>query len=120
MSSWNIAHLEGLALLIGFGSFQHLLKNKDIMIHVDNAELVACLVNKWAQNTMMMAFVYELCMLSIKFKSRFYVEWISTTDNWIADFLSRDKITKLMIRMESEGIFMNVQPSTITIPALHY
>ena len=120
MQSMNIAILEGFALVTAFKSFEPHLYGKNVRIYVDNMVLYCCVKLKWAQNNVMMALIYTLAMLAIEFKCRFWVRWINTKLNWMADMLSRGMIDDLFVRMHLEDIPINMKPTDIIIPDIDY
>eukprot|EP01084_Bolivina_argentea_P106087 189957_1 len=120
MQSWDIALLEGFALVTAFKSFSELVSGKCVMLYVDNMVLEACVKRKWAWNEYMMSLIYTLCMMSMNMNCRFWIEWIDTKKNWMADYLSRGWIDRFVDRMDDEGRLVYPMPHTVVIPTVKY
>eukprot|EP01084_Bolivina_argentea_P183413 316494_1 len=120
MQSWDISLLEGFALVTAFDSFSDILAGKNVLIYVDNMVLQCCVERKWAMNDYLMSLVYTLCMLSMKVKCRFWIEWIDTKTNWMADYLSRGWFDRFFDRMNREGKFVFPMPCELKIPSVNY
>ena len=71
MRNWDIGLLEGFALICAFRSFKKLLKHKNIRIYVDNIILYCCVKLKWAQNNVMMCFIYCMVKMAMNINADF-------------------------------------------------
>ena len=60
-----------------------------VELFCDNTATVEVCVNQKPRDPMMAKFLGEYLLLVVKFKFYPVLKKISTTDNWIADFLSR-------------------------------
>ena len=80
---------EALAILIAIEILKNDISGLKVVFHCDNQAVVHSLKRKWCIDDLLMAFVYEICTLSIKYKFFFWIDWISTHDNKWADSLSR-------------------------------
>ena len=64
---------------------------------IDNRAVVDSFARKWCKHEKLMAYVFEICILAIKYKFEFYVDWISSKNNFIADALSRFDMKTLLL-----------------------
>ena len=80
---------EIYAIWVAIKHFASLITTKKVIILCDNEAVVHALSRKWCMDELLMAFVYEICALSVEYKFYFWMEWISTKDNILADSLSR-------------------------------
>ena len=67
---------------------------QSVELFCDNTATVEVCVNQKPKDLMMAKFLSEYLLLVVKFKFHPVLKKISTTDNWIADFLSREFSSK--------------------------
>ena len=93
----HIAHFEMLAVLVGIKSFAERLNvfrdNGDstpcLMLYCDNTNVVDALTRKRSDDAMMMACVRWICQWMVRNQYRYFVKYVKTKDNVLADALSR-------------------------------
>ena len=88
-SKWHINQKEAHALLTMIETQKLKLTGRTVRVYIDNQVLFYAMSRKWSSKRSMMMFIYEICLLLIRYKINIYVEWIGTKRNTIADCLSR-------------------------------
>ena len=84
---------EGHALLMAVHNFRHSLSGKQILIHIDNQAFFHAFRRRWSAKRRMMLYIYELCLISLRYKCVIWLQWIRSAINIFADSLSRDDLT---------------------------
>ncbi len=77
------------AVLTVVNTFKDKLTGKKLVLYIDNSTAVASIRKKWSNSMQIMMFIYDLCILMIKYKCLIYVDWISSNSNGVSDALSR-------------------------------
>ena len=96
MLTKNIALKEAFAVLCAIHTFGKSFSGKKVLMYVDNMAVVHTVSNKWSKNEWLMAFVYEICALSVEYRFFFWVDWIASLDNVAADALSRFDVARFI------------------------
>ena len=87
---YAIAHFEMLAIVVGLWSFRELLKTDDcILLRTDNKFVESVLKSKNSADLFLSDGVRWICMFAMEKEIRFYVTYINTKVNIVADALSR-------------------------------
>ena len=89
---WHINCKEGHAVVMLLTRFGPELTGKRLLLHVDNQVIVACFAKKWSKSPKVMALIFEICALLIKFKMMLFIEWVASATNVVADALSRKDV----------------------------
>ena len=85
---WHINQKEAHAVIMMIHNLKHYLTGKRLILMVDNTPLFYSMAKHWGSEALM-PFVYEICILMMKYKIQIWFEWIPTKDNVLADSLSR-------------------------------
>ena len=80
---------EAYAAITAVHTFVPFFTGRDVKFLIDNTSVVQSFAHKWSSSMLLMAMIFELCVLATKFRFRFYVDWIASKDNCFADALSR-------------------------------
>ena len=72
-------------------NLKHFLTGKKLILLSDNQTLFWAMKRHWSSG-MMMPFIYELCLLQMKYKIWIWFEWIPTQYNILSDALSREDL----------------------------
>lgn len=84
----NIAHREMFWVVAACNAWGGLWTHSTVLFTTDNAIVYYALVKKDTANEFLMEMVKRICLLAVKFKFRFYVQWVKRNFNQIADALS--------------------------------
>lgn len=85
----NINLLELWPVLVGVRRWIHLFQNKTLYIYSDNTQVVAMLTNSVSSNRQYMQWIRDLFWELVSHNVQLHVNYISTSDNVVADTLSR-------------------------------
>ncbi len=88
-NNWHINQKELHTVLTVINTFKHNLTGRKLILYVDNTTACFGIIKKWSSIPQIMIFIYELCLLLIKYKIMLWVNWISSHNNGISDALSR-------------------------------
>lgn len=91
-NNWFIAQKEAHVILSFIETFKFQLTGKSILICLDNEVFYYAMCHKWSPKRSIMIFVYEVCLLMIKYKIQIHFRWIESAVNSFADALSRFKL----------------------------
>ena len=92
----DITFLELFPVVIAVNIWGDLLRNKNILFHIDN-KAVVCIINKKSSTSQkVMILVRKLVLACLKFNFYLKAEHIPGSQNCIADALSRFKFQKFM------------------------
>ena len=108
--SWHINQKEAFVILEMIYSIKEFLSGKKLLIFTDNQAVFYSIKNKWSRHNSMMMFIYEICILLIKYKIAIWVEWIPTYTNIFADALSRNKLDTFHEDANKFGIKFDAKP----------
>ena len=88
----HIAWKELFAVAIAFKCWAPCWSGANVLLRIDNKWTVSVLVNKSSHDKQLMQLLRFCCELAIKYRFRFWVDWIPTNSNPLADALSRFKV----------------------------
>ena len=100
-SEWkikNIAVLELFPILLLMVMFGHKMANSQILIHCDNIAIVHVINKQTSKNKEIMALLRPLVLKLLTYNIRFRAQHISTTENNVADAISRFQETPSLLR----------------------
>lgn len=86
--------LEAHCVLTFIESNKQLLSGKCVHLYIDNQSCFYAMVRKWSPAFTLMVYIYELCLLLLKYRIFMRFEWVPTEFNTLPDLLSRNKITE--------------------------
>ncbi len=78
---WHINQKELHVVLTALYTLRKQITGKTLHIFIDNKVAVYALKKKWSKKYNIMFFVYELCILMLKFKFLVQISWISSHNN---------------------------------------
>ena len=102
----NIKEMHGMLALPFIESKQGKLKNNKFMIRTDNTSTWWAWINKKSKNDDMHNCLLNAFELFAKTNNFGVAWWISTTDNILADLISRGKINEARTEAKKQGINM--------------
>ncbi len=88
----SINQKEAHCVLTLIESHKHFLTGKALKLYIDNTSCYYSMVRKWSTSYNMMIFVFELCLLMIKYKIYVHFVWLPSAFNFLPDRLSRFKM----------------------------
>ena len=91
-NEYNIRDRELYPILTLFNTLGPIFTGANIRIMCDNQNAVQALTNKDIRNNKSQDMLIEICELAMKYKFRFYAFYIKSSENILADALSRLKI----------------------------
>ncbi|MCP3925711.1 MAG: hypothetical protein GY714_24345, partial [Desulfobacterales bacterium] len=109
----NIAVLEILAITLAISTFLGELRNSAFVIRIDNTVAAYGLRDWSSKNKEVMDHIRLVAILAIENNLRFYVEWIPTNENSVADAISRNKLSKFKELAMLRGQSPNVHPEIV-------
>ena len=89
----DIATKEIYAVLVALKTWSSAFSGRIIKIRVDSMHARAALIKKNDSKSLRMDMVRAVCMICLRLKIRYFIEYISSRDNKCADMLSRDEMT---------------------------
>ncbi len=96
ISEWNINYKEAHVVLSMIKTNCHLLSGKSVLVYIDNTSCFYSMIRKWSKSFDMMAFIYELALLLMKYRIYMKFEWLPSAFNFFADSLSRDDLPRFL------------------------
>ena len=112
----TIAVKEAHAIITMLHTRRHELKQRRVLIHCDNANVVSALIRRWSSSPVLMAFVGEIVMCLLRFKIFLWIDWISTHRNIFADALSRCRIRSFKRLCRLHCLVYRQKPDEIHYP----
>ncbi len=109
----NIAVLEILAITLAITTWIDDLQHSAFIIKIDNTVAAYGLRDWSSRNTQVMSYIRLLAILAIENDFRFYVKWVPTDKNSVADAISRNKLEKFKKLVKLRGQFVNTFPDKI-------
>ena len=88
----DIASKEIYAIFVAFEAWKGYFSGKEVHLRVDSKHARAALIHKKDRKPLRMDMIRALCMIAMKYRIYFYVEWIPSRDNKCADLLSRNQV----------------------------
>ena len=115
----HINFKEALIMCSFVESLTHILKNKVVMIRIDNKPVHDGFVAKKFKNPEIDAILFHLFTICAKFNIVLYSDWIETNHNPFADDLSRNKMHQFFTRCRLHQI--DPQPlKTFSLSHINY
>ena len=111
--NWHINQKEAFVILNMIYNLRDKLTGKKVIVHIDNTTTFHSISKKWSKTYKIMIFVYEICLLMIKYNIFVWVEWISSTANIFADALSRYQIQRF--RQATADFNIPIQPNPLQL-----
>ena len=109
--NWQINVKEGHAVVMLLKRFGPSLTGQKLLLYVDNQVVVASYAKKWAKSQKVMAVIFEICKLLIKYRMIMYMEWVASSTNVIADKLSRRDVNGCREICEEMNVPMDEKPT---------
>ena len=102
---FNIALLEFYPIVVAFKMFGESIQNKRVLLHIDNQAVVHIINKQTSKDPYIMVLVRELVLTILKLNVEVRAEYISTKENFLADFLSRQQVQEFRSRFpEAEEV----------------
>lgn len=90
----EIAWMELYALTVGIILFAQKFKNQRIVVFCDNQSVVGMINNSSSSCKRCMILIRIITLISLKYNTRYFAKYIKTTDNELADALSRNDMNR--------------------------
>lgn len=90
----SIAFLELYAVACSIELWANRVKNKRVLIHVDNLGVVNMINNSTSSCHLCMKLIRIITLTSLKHNVRFFAEHVAGKTNVFADLLSRNRVTR--------------------------
>ena len=100
----HISWKELFAVAMAFKCWGHMWSGATVLLRIDNKWTVSVLVNKSSHNRALMSLLRYCCQVAVTYHFRFWVEWIPTNSNPLADALSRFQIDLFKQTCRSVGL----------------
>ena len=107
----SIAYLELFAICVVVHAWQDQLHNLRFMLFCDNQSVVNMINQTTSKCRNCMHLIRKLTLLSLCINARIFATYVSTHDNYLADYLSRLKIRKFKQKLHDLGLVVNDQPT---------
>ena len=95
---YNIAVLELFPILAALKLFAHDMKNKHVVIHTDNHAVADVLTSKTSKHLQLLSMLRSIVLHSLLFNIQITAKHISGKTNVLADALSRNNHTLIMLQ----------------------
>lgn len=89
---FNIAFLELYPIMVALKLFGQAVQNKRVHLHVDNQAVVAIINSQTSKDPQIMVLVRDLVLTLMQNNTTVKATYISTKNNYLADFLSRQQV----------------------------
>lgn len=106
----SIQFVELLAVTGCVQLWGHLFQNKRVILSCDNQAVVQMINEGVSADRKCMALLRIIVFDSMQYYFRLFAEWISTKDNWRADYLSRMQAHRVRAVVGSD---MDTEPTTL-------
>ena len=94
MTNAHINAKEAHAILSLLYNKRHAFTGKQIHIELDNTTVYHGLRRKWSKSADIIPYIYEICLMAIRFHIIVWVDWIRSATNLLADALSRNDMKR--------------------------
>ena len=111
---------EAMAATTALVHFAPKFTNKRILLRVDNESVHYGFINKKYKQTEVDIIINYAYQMAAAKKFYFFSKWISTTDNKLADLLSRFKLAEFKKWCSSKNISIQLQPCPVKIPPIDF
>jgi len=91
----DITFLEMVPVLLAVTLWRHDLKNRRVLLHIDNSALVAVINNQTSKSKRVMRLVRQFVLVCMRNNIIFKAVHLSSKENFIADLISRKQWNKL-------------------------
>ena len=110
----DIAVLEAQALVAAFATFGH-LKGKRVLCFVDNEAVKFAFQKKSSKESKILHYIRQALIWAAANRVYFFVEYLDTHSNFLADSLSRGYLEKFWTLAKLTNITFNQFPSTFKL-----
>lgn len=90
---WHITHIEMLGLLVSLQLWGERLSGHDIKLLCDNEAVVCVVYSLFSRDSGLQAMLRKLCFLQAKFDLRIKMQHLTSSQNYVADVLSRSHLS---------------------------
>ena len=107
----SIAYLELFAICVAVHAWQDQLHNLRFMLFCDNQSVVNMINQTISKCRNCMHMIRKLTLFCLRINARIFATYVSTHDNYLADYLSWLKICKFKKKLHDLAIVVNDQPT---------
>lgn len=107
----NLAYLEMIPVLLAVHLWGNFLRNKRILLQIDNLALVSILNKSSSKDKNIMALVRQFVLMSMLYNIHFKAVHIISSDNKLADSLSRFQMDKFRLLAPSADLLPTPIPA---------
>ncbi len=115
--SWsrlNIALREAYPVMLLFEMFGQELKQKKLILKIDNEALVSMLNDTTSKNPSIMVLIRHIVLKTMEHNVVYKASWLATKENYLADALSRLQVQRFKDKAKKQGL--EVEPNPTPVP----